>query len=95
MSSLPLHVCPSSDDDDDDIEDDEDAAWKVRKACCRLLSTMTALHAAFVAEHFGSISSALLPRFREREESVRADVFNTYAALLGLLAELRGPTYNA
>lgn len=93
LCSTSSQICHSrtSFDDEDDIEDDEDSAWKVRKQSCRLMTAIIAMHPVFAAENFAHFAAALLPRFKEREENVRVDVFSTYAALLGLLTDLRDP----
>lgn len=77
-------------EDFEDYDDDDDTSWKTRKAACRLLSSVISMHPTFAAAQFSYLSSALVGRFREREESVRSDIFSTYATLLGAAEKLHG-----
>jgi cullin-associated NEDD8-dissociated protein 1 len=78
------------DDDDDDggaYSDDEDVSWKVRRAAARLsgalvASASSARDDAALAALYGRVAPALVARFREREESVRTDVFDVAEALV-------------
>eukprot|EP00303_Exanthemachrysis_gayraliae_P002445 CAMPEP_0206012078 /NCGR_PEP_ID=MMETSP1464-20131121/14229_1 /ASSEMBLY_ACC=CAM_ASM_001124 /TAXON_ID=119497 /ORGANISM="Exanthemachrysis gayraliae, Strain RCC1523" /LENGTH=506 /DNA_ID=CAMNT_0053385755 /DNA_START=34 /DNA_END=1551 /DNA_ORIENTATION=+ len=70
------------DDGDGEYSDDDDMSWKVRRAATKLLSAVMAAKADCVAELFPRLCPALLARFGEREESVRADVFATARLLV-------------
>eukprot|EP00177_Eucheuma_denticulatum_P007786 GFKZ01014162.1.p1 GENE.GFKZ01014162.1~~GFKZ01014162.1.p1 ORF type:complete len:1315 (+),score=222.37 GFKZ01014162.1:406-4350(+) len=71
-------------EDGEDYSDDDDTSWKVRRASIR------AIHAAISTELlpraglFDLFGPFLVGRFREREESVKIDVFNAFAELLRL-----------
>lgn len=71
-------------EDDEDYSDDDDSSWKVRRAAVR------AMHAAISSELlsrsilFEQFGPFLVGRFREREESVKLDVFNAFSELLRL-----------
>ncbi|KAM5279667.1 cullin-associated NEDD8-dissociated protein 2 [Ctenodactylus gundi] len=66
----------------DEYSDDDDASWKVRRAAARCLAALATSRPDLPAELAGTLGPALLRRFGEREETVRADVLEAYAALL-------------
>ncbi|KAG8464070.1 hypothetical protein KFE25_000238 [Diacronema lutheri] len=73
-------------DDDDDLggeySDDDDTSWKVRRAAAKLLAALISAKPDAVPDMFASLCPALLARFAEREESVKADVFATTRLLI-------------
>ncbi|ORZ29442.1 armadillo-type protein [Catenaria anguillulae PL171] len=76
----------AGDDDDDDYgqgySDDDDMTWKVRRAAARLLSTIIATRPDLAHVLVSQVGPVLTRRFEEREEGVRNEVLQTYAALL-------------
>ena len=84
------------DDDDDDAEysDDDDASWKVRRAAAKVLSAIILSRPDKLPGLFPVVAPALIGRFKEREESVKMDVFATFNDLLLQAAtgrQLHGP----
>lgn len=74
----------ADDYDDDDYSDDDDSSWKVRRAaigCIHALISSQLLPLSQLASLFGPF---LISRFREREESVKLDVFSAFDQLLRL-----------
>jgi cullin-associated NEDD8-dissociated protein 1 len=80
------------DQDEDDADmyqeeyegsDDDDTSWKVRKAAVRvILAIITARKEVLEEDMFAMLSRELILRFKEREESVRLEVFNCFIQLL-------------
>lgn len=75
----------SSDDNDSDYNDD-DISWKVRKASAKCLSAIITCHPELLAQLYQELCSdkhsTLVDQFREREESVKLDIFQTFTELL-------------
>uniref|UniRef100_A0A8C5CGW6 Cullin associated and neddylation dissociated 1 n=1 Tax=Gadus morhua TaxID=8049 RepID=A0A8C5CGW6_GADMO len=71
-----------SDDDDDEYSDDDDMSWKVRRASAKCLDAVVASRHEMLPEFYRSVSPALVARFKEREENVKADVFHAFLSLL-------------
>ena len=72
-----------SDYDDEDMSDDEDVSWKVRKAAAKGLAAIVATRPSMIpAFYSGPLVSTLVKRFKERQEAVKADVFDTFVTLL-------------
>lgn len=70
--------------DDDDYSDDDDSSWKVRRAavgCIQAIITSQLLSLSQLCSLFGLF---LISRFKEREESVKLDVFTAFDQLLRL-----------
>lgn len=67
---------------DDEYSDDDDMSWKVRRASAKCLEAVIATRHEMLLEFYKSISPALISRFKEREENVKADIFHAYMALL-------------
>ena len=75
------------DDDEDDesgeeYSDDDDMSWKVRRSAAKCLEAIMATRNEMLAEFYRVVSPALISRFKEREENVKADIFKAYIALL-------------
>ncbi|KAI8473659.1 MAG: armadillo-type protein [Monoraphidium minutum] len=75
-----------SDDEDGDgseeYSDDEDVSWKVRRAAAKLISTAVAAYPDLLQDVYARVAPALVSRFREREESVKAGVMAAYCDLV-------------
>jgi len=74
-------------DDDDNISeeeysDDEDMSWKVRRAAAKCLSAVIASYHDLLEDIYPKASAQLVSRFREREETVKTDVFSSFVELL-------------
>lgn len=69
-------------DDEDDYSDDEDMSWKVRRACAKCLAAIVQARPELLSEIYTRVSPVLISRFKEREKSVRLDIFTTYTWIL-------------
>jgi hypothetical protein len=67
---------------DDEYSDDDDMSWKVRRAGAKCLEAVVATRHELLEEFYRRVSPALIARFKEREENVKADIFHAYIALL-------------
>lgn len=67
---------------EDEYSDDDDMSWKVRRAAAKCLEAVIATRHELLEEFYVSVSPALIARFKEREENVKADIFHAYVALL-------------
>ncbi|GMH24451.1 hypothetical protein Nepgr_026294 [Nepenthes gracilis] len=77
----------SHEDDEDDesaneYTDDEDGSWKVRRAAAKCLAGLIVSRPEMLAKLYEEACPKLIDRFREREENVKMDVFNTFIELL-------------
>ncbi|KAI9276714.1 armadillo-type protein [Phascolomyces articulosus] len=71
--------------DDDEVDysdDDDDMSWKVRRSSTKLLAAVIETRSDLLQSLYETVAPALISRFKEREESVRADVLLTFIALL-------------
>ncbi|GJN19078.1 hypothetical protein PR202_gb06315 [Eleusine coracana subsp. coracana] len=62
--------------------DDEDASWKVRRASAKCLSAIIVSRPEMLSKMYLETCPKLIERFREREENVKMDIFNTFIELL-------------
>lgn len=67
---------------DDEYSDDDDMSWKVRRSSIKCLEALVSTRRDMLLSFYSSICPALLARFKEREENVRADVFSAFSTLL-------------
>lgn len=81
MSRLE-HVISFSLGSDDEYSDDDDMSWKVRRAAAKCLDAVVSTRHEMLPEFYKTVSPALIARFKEREENVKADVFHAYLSLL-------------
>ncbi|XP_072955523.1 cullin-associated NEDD8-dissociated protein 1 isoform X1 [Typha angustifolia] len=70
------------DDSANEYTDDEDASWKVRRAAAKCLSAIIVSRPEMLSKMYLEACPKLIERFREREENVKMDVFNTFIELL-------------
>ncbi|KAG0260456.1 Cullin-associated NEDD8-dissociated protein 1 [Actinomortierella ambigua] len=72
------------DDEEDDGEysDDDDMSWKVRRASARILAAIIGTRQDLLGQLYSSIAPALINRFKEREETVRVEILQTFITLL-------------
>ncbi|KAI4988162.1 hypothetical protein ZWY2020_029792, partial [Hordeum vulgare] len=77
-------VQDEEDDDEsaDEYTDDEDASWKVRRASAKCLSAIIVSRPQMLSKMYQEACPKLIDRFREREENVKMDIFNTFIELL-------------
>eukprot|EP00820_Chromera_velia_P021752 Cvel_30288.t1-p1 / transcript=Cvel_30288.t1 / gene=Cvel_30288 / organism=Chromera_velia_CCMP2878 / gene_product=Cullin-associated NEDD8-dissociated protein 1, putative / transcript_product=Cullin-associated NEDD8-dissociated protein 1, putative / location=Cvel_scaffold4294:2957-10441(+) / protein_length=611 / sequence_SO=supercontig / SO=protein_coding / is_pseudo=false len=77
------------DDDDGDFDDDglaededDDSSWKVRRGALRVLVALVRSYPGHAKDLFEKFVPQLVDRFREREETVQLDVFNSFSELV-------------
>ncbi|NXJ09204.1 CAND1 protein, partial [Odontophorus gujanensis] len=67
---------------DDEYSDDDDISWKVRRAAAKCLEAIVSSRHDLLQDFYKTLSPALISRFKEREENVKADIFSAYISLL-------------
>ncbi len=67
---------------EEEYSDDEDSSWKVRRAAAKCLAAIIAEYPDQLARIYKEAAPALLARFREREENVKAEVFAAFVELV-------------
>ena len=67
---------------DNEYSDDDDMSWKVRRASAKCLAAIIGTRHEMLQEFYDKISPALISRFKEREENVKADIFFAFITLL-------------
>ncbi|KAM6928453.1 cullin-associated NEDD8-dissociated protein 2 [Xenentodon cancila] len=72
----------NDEESDDEYSDDDDMSWKVRRSAVKCLEALISTRRDLLLSFYSSICPALLARFKEREENVRADVFAAFSMLL-------------
>ncbi|XP_074330491.1 cullin-associated NEDD8-dissociated protein 1 [Apium graveolens] len=77
----------SHEEDEDDesaneYTDDEDVSWKVRRAAAKCLAALIMSRPEMLSKLYIEACPKLIDRFKEREENVKMDVFNTFIELL-------------
>lgn len=63
-------------------DDDDDMSWKVRRSASKVLSAVIETRSEFLQQLYENVAPALINRFKEREESVRIDILQTFITLL-------------
>lgn len=66
----------------DDYSDDDDLSWKVRRASAKCLEAIVLSRRDMITDFFITIAPILVSRFKEREETVKADIIQTFVSLL-------------
>ena len=85
MSTEKIDYDNEDDDDDEynDVSDDDDVSWKVRRASAKVLEALVASKPHTAVQFYNKNRAAILvSRFKEREESVKDDIFQTFIVLL-------------
>lgn len=75
-------MCFSSSESDDEYSDDDDISWKVRRSAAKCLEAIVSTRHDLLQDFYKTLSPALISRFKEREENVKADIFCAYISLL-------------
>jgi cullin-associated NEDD8-dissociated protein 1 len=71
------------DDEFNEFSDDDDISWKVRRASAKVLEAVIASKPNMATQFFVENRAGLLvSRFKEREETVKEDIFQTFVVLL-------------
>ncbi|XP_048531951.1 cullin-associated NEDD8-dissociated protein 1-like isoform X1 [Triticum urartu] len=65
-----------------EYKDDKNASWKVRQASAKCLSAIIVSCPQMLFKMYQEACTKLINRFREREENVKMDIFNTFIELL-------------
>lgn len=68
--------------DQDDYSDDDDVSWKIRRAAAKCLESIISMRHELLQMFYTEVSPVLISRFKEREETVKCDIFNVYIAIL-------------
>jgi cullin-associated NEDD8-dissociated protein 1 len=63
-------------------DDDDDVSWKVRRSASKVLAALIETRHDLLSQIYQTVAPALISRFKEREESVRVDVLQTFIVLL-------------
>ncbi|KAF8982329.1 Cullin-associated NEDD8-dissociated protein 1 [Entomortierella lignicola] len=82
------------DDDDGDYSDDDDMSWKVRRTSAKLLSAIIGTRQDLLGQLYSSIAPSLINRFKEREETVRVEILQTFITLLRQTNTYGGAEYD-
>ncbi|CCM03714.1 uncharacterized protein FIBRA_05860 [Fibroporia radiculosa] len=77
----------ADEDDDDEAEldeysDDEDTSYKIRRSATKLFAAIVDTRPELLITLYKEVSPVLISRFGDREETVRVEVWSTYAGLL-------------
>ena len=67
---------------EEEYSDDEDVSWKVRRAAAKCLQAIIACYPDLLKDIYPQAVSALIARFKEREENVKSDIFQTFVELV-------------
>ncbi|KAL4655065.1 hypothetical protein ACB092_01G424200 [Castanea dentata] len=70
------------DESANEYTDDEDVSWKVRRAAAKCLAALIVSRPELLSKLYEEACPKLIDRFKEREENVKMDVFNTFIELL-------------
>lgn len=76
------HEEEEDDESANEYTDDEDISWKVRRAAAKCLAALIVSRPEMLAKLYEEACPKLIDRFKEREENVKMDVFNTFIELL-------------
>jgi cullin-associated NEDD8-dissociated protein 1 len=71
-----------NDDDQEDYSDDDDVSWKIRRAAAKCLDAIIITRHEMLNVFYSEVSPILISRFKEREETVKGDIFNVYISIL-------------
>ncbi|KAK6474042.1 cullin-associated NEDD8-dissociated protein 1-like isoform X1 [Huso huso] len=74
----------------DEYSDDDDMSWKVRRSSVKCLEAVMSTRHDMLQDFYKTVSPALITRFKEREENVKADIFLAYMSLLKQTRPMQG-----
>lgn len=77
-------------DDQEDYSDDDDVSWKIRRAASKCLEAIISTRHELLSFFYTEVSPILIGRFKEREETVKGDIFNVYNSILQQTKPLTG-----
>ncbi|CAO0798288.1 unnamed protein product [Mucor circinelloides] len=84
------------DEYDDEVadysDDDDDMSWKVRRSASKVLCAIIESRSDLLQQIYEDVAPVLISRFKEREESVRVDILQTFIALLRQTSVYGGAT---
>lgn len=66
----------------EDYSDDDDLSWKVRRASAKCLEAVVQARKDMINDFFTNVAPVLISRFKEREETVKSDIIQTFVSLL-------------
>lgn len=66
----------------EEYSDDEDVSWKVRRAAAKCLQAIIESYPDLLKDIYPKSATALIGRFKEREENVKSDIFQTFVDLV-------------
>lgn len=72
-------------DDEWEMYDSDDTSWKVRRAAVQVTDTLILVHPQILRELAETVFDKLVKRFKEREQNVKLDVFNTLTDFLKMM----------
>ncbi|KAG2704350.1 hypothetical protein I3843_05G001300 [Carya illinoinensis] len=81
-SNEESHEEEEDDESANEYTDDEDVSWKVRRAAAKCLAALIVSRPELLSKLYEEACPKLIDRFKEREENVKMDVFNTFIELL-------------
>ncbi|XP_061375956.1 cullin-associated NEDD8-dissociated protein 1-like isoform X1 [Gastrolobium bilobum] len=76
------HEEEEDDESANEYTDDEDVSWKVRRAAAKCLAALIVSRPEMLSKLYEEACPKLIDRFKEREENVKMDVFNSFIELL-------------
>ncbi|KAJ7967930.1 cullin-associated NEDD8-dissociated protein 1 [Quillaja saponaria] len=76
------HEEEEDDESANEYTDDEDVSWKVRRAAAKCLAAVIVSRPEILLKLYEEACPKLIDRFKEREENVKMDIFNTFIELL-------------
>ncbi|KAF9435404.1 Cullin-associated NEDD8-dissociated protein 1 [Entomortierella beljakovae] len=81
------------DEDDGEYSDDDDMSWKVRRTSAKLLAAIIGTRQDLLGQLYTTIAPSLITRFKEREETVRTEILQTFITLLRQTNTFGGAEY--
>lgn len=68
-------------DSADDYSDNDDLSWKVRRASAKCLEAIVLSRPDLINDFFVTMTPVLVSRFKEREDSVKVDIIQTFVSI--------------